>query len=124
MDLLQVETLIKGLIGEYSWIFIMLFISLFLREVVHNWIVGLFIFMGNDINADDILYVSGRAARVVRQTPKSPILYMTDSGTKMIVPNEKLKELTIEKKLPKNGKPYLKKEYAYDIRKGYNEENE
>ena len=36
---------------------------------------------------------------------------MTDRGTKMIVPNEKLSSLTIEKKLPRNGgSPYLSKE--------------
>jgi hypothetical protein len=28
---------------------------------------------------------------------------MTDRGTKMIVPNSQLKELTVEKKLPVNG---------------------
>ena len=34
---------------------------------------------------------------------------MTDRKTKMIVPNEQLKFLTIERKLPVNGKSYLLK---------------
>ena len=35
---------------------------------------------------------------------------MTDRKSKMVVPNEQLKELTIEKTLPQNGRePYLPK---------------
>ena len=35
---------------------------------------------------------------------------MSDRGTKMLVPNDRLKLLTIEKQLPKNGSyPYLYK---------------
>ena len=72
--------------------------------------------MGNDINPDDVIYISGRKARVVRVGVRKTIFYMRDRGTKMIIPNTQLKVLTLEKKLqhngdhPKGNGSYLKKE--------------
>ena len=44
------------------------------------------------------------------------IFYMTDRGTKMIVPNDRLKLLVIEKKLPLNGGfHYLHKGICQDL---------
>ena len=62
-----------------------------------------------NIENDDIIYISGRQARVVRKGFKATVFYMTDRKTKMIVPNEQLKFLTIERRLPVNGKAYLLK---------------
>ena len=71
---------------------------------------GLIIFCGKDIENDDIIYISGRQARVVRVGLRRTIFYMTDRKTKMVVPNQQLKFLTIEKKLNLNGGVgYLKK---------------
>ena len=70
---------------------------------------------GNDINQDDVIYISGRKARVVRVGLSKTIFYMRDRGTKMIIPNTQLKLLTLEKKLlhngehPKDNGSYLKK---------------
>ena len=50
-----------------------------------------------NFNNDDIIYISGREARIVRVGITKTVFYMTDRGTKMIVPNEKLKDLTMEK---------------------------
>ena len=63
------------------------------------------IFMGNDFNNDDIIYISGREARIVRVGMTKTVFYMKDRGTKMIVPNEKLKNLTLEKRLQQGVKP-------------------
>ena len=90
---------------------IVAFFGLLFKEFIISTIQGLVVMLGNDINNDDILYISGRQARVVRVGMKRTIFYMTDRGTKMIVPNEKLSSLTIEKKLPRNGNSaYLPKE--------------
>ena len=63
-----------------------------------------------DFNNDDIIYISGRQARIVRVGIRNTVFYMLDRKTKMLVPNEQLKQLTIEKTLPKNGgAPYLPK---------------
>jgi hypothetical protein len=75
-----------------------------------NIIQGMQIFMGNDFNNDDIIYISGREARVVRVGMTKTVFYMKDRGTKMVVPNEKLKDLTLEKRLP-SGSNWSKKGY-------------
>ena len=67
--------------------------------------------MGTDINTDDVIYISGRKSRVVRVGLRKTIFYMSDRGTKMIIPNTQLKALTIEKKLQQNGDhDYIPKE--------------
>jgi small-conductance mechanosensitive channel len=91
--------------------FVIAFFGLLFKEFIVSTIQGLFVLFGNDINNDDMLYISGRQSRVVRVGFRKTIFYMTDRGTKMIVPNEKLSSLTIEKKLPKNGERlYIPKE--------------
>ena len=68
------------------------------------------VWIGSDFSNDDILYISGRQARIVRVGFLKSIFYMSDRGTKMIVPNDRLKLLVVEKQLPKNGSyPYLYK---------------
>ena len=50
-----------------------------------------------------MLYISGRAARIVRVGFFRTVFYMVDRDTKMVVPNDRLKTLTIEKRLNRNG---------------------
>ena len=121
-DIQNLESVAQNLIAHYGWMIIVLFGAMFFKDMVHNWISGISVFVGNDINNDDIIYISGRQARVVRVGMKKSIFYMTDRGTKMIVPNNKLSELVIEKRLPKNGgQEYLPKKYEFDIREGHTE---
>jgi len=108
MDQTQLEQIIQTLLGKYGWMFILAFFTLVFKDFVHKLFKGISVFIGNDINNDDIIYISGRQARVVRVTPRKTIFYMTDRGTKMMVPNDKLENLVIEKELPRNGKPIAK----------------
>ena len=98
------------------------FIGLWFREALNSLFQGLLIMIGNDINNDDILYISGRQARVVRVGLRKTIFYMTDRGTKMIVPNDRLKELTIEKSLPKNGHTVAKGPKVNKVKEVFNGE--
>ena len=98
-----IEDISKNLIGDYGWMFIVAFVGLMFKDFVNNVFQGIAVMLGNDINQDDILYISGRQSRVVRVGLWKTIFYMTDRGTKMIVPNDRLKHLVIEKTLPKNG---------------------
>ena len=99
----EIEVIAKNLIAEYGWMFIVGFFGLFFKDTMSNLFQGVMVFLGNDINNDDILYLSGRRARVIRMGIRKTIFYMSDRGTKMIVPNDRLKVLTIEKMLPRNG---------------------
>jgi hypothetical protein len=104
----QVEGIAKNLFSEYGWLFVAGLIALLIKDVMINLVKGIMIFYGHDFDNDDVIYISGRQARIVRVGVTSTTFYMSDRKTKMVVPNEQLKELTIEKTLPKNGgNPYL-----------------
>jgi len=108
LDRDQVEGIAKNLFSEYGWLFVAGLIALLIKDVMINLVKGIMIFYGHDFDNDDVIYISGRQARIVRVGVTSTTFYMSDRKTKMVVPNEQLKELTIEKTLPKNGgNPYL-----------------
>ena len=96
----QAQSLMEQFIGHYGWIAVTFAMGFFFKESIINMIQGMQIFMGNDFNNDDIIYISGREARIVRVGMTKTVFYMKDRGTKMVVPNEKLKNLTLEKRLP------------------------
>jgi hypothetical protein len=106
----QVENISKNLFSEYGWMFAAGVAVILIKDVMMNFAKGILIFYGSDFNNDDIIYISGRQARIVRVGVTSTTFYMSDRKTKMVVPNEQLKELTIEKTLGVNGgSPYLPK---------------
>jgi len=106
----EVEGIAKSLLSEYAWIFAAGVIALLAKDVMINLVKGMLIFYGHDFDNDDVIYISGRQARIVRVGVTRTTFYMSDRKTKMVVPNEQLKELTIEKTLGVNGgSPYLPK---------------
>lgn len=105
-----VEGVAKGLFAEYGWLLMGAVALLFFKDIAINIAQGIAIKYSSHWRDDAVLYISGRQARIVRVGIKTTTFYMADRGTKMIVPNEKIKELTIEKILPQNGGyPYLMK---------------
>ena len=101
---------IEHMMGKYGWFALFAFLALLGKDALHKAAEGFMISIGSDFANDDILYISGRQARIVRVGFLKTIFYMSDRGTKMIVPNDRLKLLVVEKQLPKNGSyPYLYK---------------
>ena len=101
---------IEHIMGKYGWFALFAFLALLGKDALHKAAEGFMIWIGSDFENDDILYISGRQARIVRVGFLKTIFYMSDRGTKMIVPNDRLKLLVVEKQLPKNGSyPYLYK---------------
>ena len=115
-EIQQVEKVAQELIGTYGWMAFGAFAMFFFKDLIQSMAEGVSLMMGKDINPDDVIYISGRKARVVRVGLRKTIFYMRDRGTKMIIPNTQLKKLTLEKKLqhngdlPKDNGTYLKKE--------------
>jgi len=106
----ELQQAAEQLIGSYGWFVLIAFLGLLFKDAIHKAVEGLLICVGKDFCNDDVLYINGRQARIVRVGFLKTIFYMTDRGTKMIVPNDRLKLLVIEKKLPKNaGFHYLYK---------------
>jgi len=104
----QIEHVAQDLVGEYGWFILAALAAILAKDMIINFAQALLVFMGSDFNNDDIIYISGRQARIVRVGIRTTCFYMTDRASKMGVPNEPLKQLTIEKRLMQNGKvPYL-----------------
>jgi len=105
-----VEGMAKDLIGEYGWVALAAIAALMAKDVVIKFVQSILVFFGHGFENDEIIYISGRQARIIRKGVTSTTFYMTDRRTKMVVPNEKLSDLTVEKMLPANGgDPYLSK---------------
>ncbi|HIF14771.1 MAG TPA: hypothetical protein EYQ86_05395 [Bacteroidetes bacterium] len=111
----QIENIIQGnisvLLGEYGWIFLAGLMMLFFKTTIESSIAGLLIFVGDDYNNDDIIILDGRPGRIVRVSMWKTVFYLytikkgvdgkkfVSGGTKLIVENNKLKDLKIEKPL-------------------------
>ena len=106
----EIVKVIEHMMGKYGWFALIAFIALLGKDALHKAAEGFMVWIGSDFANDDILYISGRQARIVRVGFLKTIFYMSDRGTKMIVPIDRLKLLVVEKQLPKNGSyPYLYK---------------
>ena len=98
----EFQKTVEQLMGSYGWFVLIAFLGILFKDAIHKAVEGLLICIGKDFCNDDVLYINGRQARIVRVGFLKTTFYMTDRGTKMIVPNDRLKLLVIEKKLPKN----------------------
>ena len=115
MEAQQIESVIQGnvsaLLGEYGWMFLAALAVLFFKTTIESTIAGLIIFIGNDYNNDDIVLLDGRPGRIVRVSMWKTVFYLytikkdsngkkyVSGGTKLIVENDKLRDMKIEKPL-------------------------
>ena len=103
----QVQGMVSELLGKYGWLFIVGVLTLLFRSTIEKLVAGLMIFMGNDYNEDDVVEVDGKPGRIVRCGIWSTTFFTYDvregiivGGAKLVVQNDKLKDLKIEKPLP------------------------
>ena len=103
----QVQGMVSEMIGKYGWLFLIGVLTLLFRSTIEKFVSGLFIFMGNDYNEDDVVEVDGKPGRIVRCGIWSTTFFTYDvrdgiivGGSKLVVQNDKLKDLKIEKPLP------------------------
>jgi hypothetical protein len=110
LDHAALEGVAEQAIGHYGWMLVAAFSALLFKDILFNFAQGILIYYGSDFQNDEVLYISGRQARVIRMGIFSCTFFLTDRQTKMIVPCSQLKQLTVEKKLPVNGgQEYLPK---------------
>ena len=111
----QIENVIQSnisvLLGEYGWMFLAALVVLFFKTTIDSVLEGLLLFVGNDYNNDDIIILDGRPGRIVRVSMWKTTFYLytikidtsgkksISGGTKLIVENDKLRDLKIEKPL-------------------------
>ena len=103
----QVQSMVSEMIGKYGWLFLVGVLTLLFRSTIEKFVSGLFIFMGNDYNEDDVVEVDGKPGRIVRCGVWSTTFFTYDirdgiivGGAKLVVQNDKLKDIKIEKPLP------------------------
>ena len=102
-----IQEQVTGLIGKYGWMFLAGAAVLLFRSTIETSVAGLMIFMGKDYNEDDVVEVDGKPSRIVRVGMWSTTFFTYDvrdgiivGGSKLVVQNDKLKDLKIEKPLP------------------------
>ena len=103
----EVQGMVSELLGRYGWLFLVGVITLFFRSTIEKFVAGLMVFMGNDYNEDDVVEVDGKPGRIVRVGMWTTTFFTYDvrdgiivGGSKLVVQNDKLKDIKIEKPLP------------------------
>jgi hypothetical protein len=102
-----IQNQVSLMIGKYGWLFIVGVLTLLFRSTIEKFVAGLMIFMGNDYNEDDVVEVDGKPGRIVRCGIWSTTFFTYDlrdgvivGGAKLVIQNDKLKDIKIEKPLP------------------------
>ena len=103
----QVQSMVSEVLGKYGWLFIVGVLTLLFRATIEKFVAGMMIFMGNDYNEDDVVEVDGKPGRIVRCGIWSTTFFTYDvregiivGGAKLVIQNDKLKDIKIEKPLP------------------------
>ena len=105
-----IEGMAQNLMGEYGLIVLGCFFMLLGKDLLSNVVQGLIIFIGNSWKNDEILYLNGRQARIVRKGFFSTCFFLPDRHTSMNIPNCNLKDCVVERILPNGELPeYLPK---------------
>ena len=108
MEPTTTESYIKELLGNNSWLLLVGIIGLIFKSTIQKIVCGLFVFYGNDYNEDDIVYVNGKPGRIVRVGVWKTTFFIYEisptgvilNGKKLVVQNERLASMNIEKPLP------------------------
>ena len=103
----EIQNQVSLLIGKYGWLFIVGVLTLLFRSTIEKFVAGWMVFMGNDYNEDDVVEVDGKPGRIVRVGVWTTTFFTYDvrdgiivGGAKLVVQNDKLKDIKIEKPLP------------------------
>ena len=100
------ESTAQDITGKYAWLFLAGLTVLIFKSSIEKLAAALFIFVGNDYKEDDVVYVDGKPGRIVRVGFTKTVFFIYDvvdgkvvGGSKLVVQNERLAGLNIEKPL-------------------------
>ena len=103
----EIQNQVSLMIGKYGWLFVVGVLTLLFRSTIEKFVAGFTIFIGNDYNEDDVVEVDGKPGRIVRCGIWSTTFFTYDvregiivGGAKLVIQNDKLKDIKIEKPLP------------------------
>ena len=106
----QLQSQVEGFLGNWIWLLISGVALLLFKSTIETIVEGLKVFLGKDLNTDDVVVLDGRPARVIRVGIWKTTFFAYDigtangkpfvkGGTKIQIQNDKLKEHVIEKPL-------------------------
>jgi hypothetical protein len=101
------ESTAQDLTGKYVWLFIAGVIALMFKSSIEKFAAALFMFIGSDYKEDDVVFIDGKPGRIVRVGLTKTVFFIYDvvdgkvvGGSKLVIQNERLSGLNIEKPLP------------------------
>ena len=102
----HLENIAKNLIGDYGWLFVAGLILLLFQTSIKKLAASIFVFVGGDYKTDDVVFVDGKPGRIIRVGFVKTVFFIYDvhegkivGGSKLVVQNEWLGKLKIEKPL-------------------------
>jgi len=102
-----IQEQVTTLLGNYGWMFVAGMVMLLFRSTVENAVAGLMVFIGSDYDEDDVIELDGKPGRIVRVGIWKTVFFIYHvvdgnivSGDKLVVQNDKLKDMKISKPLP------------------------
>ena len=104
------ESTAQDMTGKYVWMFIagLIILIFIITSNKHEKLASaLFMFIGSDYKEDDVVYIDGKPGRIVRVGLTKTVFFIYDivdgkvaGGSKLVIQNERLASLNIEKPLP------------------------
>ena len=106
----QLQNQVEGFLGNWVWLLVSGVALLLFKSTIETIVEGLKIFLGKDLNTDDVVVLDGRPARVIRVGVWKTTFFAYDigtangkpfvkGGTKLQIQNDKLKDHIIESPL-------------------------
>ena len=100
----------EGFLGNWLWLFITGIGFLLFKSTIDSVVEGIKVFLGKDLNTDDVVILDDRPARVIRVGIWKTTFFAYDigtangkpfvkGGTKIQIQNDKLKDHIIERPL-------------------------
>jgi len=100
----QLEHVFSKIIGDLGWMVIVGISVLTFKNTIQRIAEGMAFFLGGDYKVDDIVYIHGtKKVRITRKGLTKTVFYVYDTKRKLIIKNERLGSLMLEKNLPQNG---------------------
>ena len=106
----QLQSQVEGFLGNWVWLLVSGVALLLFKSTIETIVEGLKVFIGKDLNTDDVVILDGRPARVIRVRIWKTTFFAYDigtangkpfvkGGTKLQIQNDKLKDHIIESPL-------------------------
>lgn len=74
----QIQSQAEGILGNWVWLFVSGVALLLFKSTIETVVEGLKVFLGKDLNTDDVVILDSRPARVIRvgfwKTTFSPMI--------------------------------------------------